>query len=106
ERGQHAALDSGLLGDLADGRLLGGLALFDVALGQRPQHAPAPVHATDQRRDLSVLRSVDAVDDQSAGRGLVDRAQPVGCTTAWLALGGCRGTLATGVGAVTGSRAG
>ena len=34
ERGQHAALDPGLLGDLADRGLFGRLAELDVALGQ------------------------------------------------------------------------
>ena len=78
ERGQHAALDAGLLGDLADRGLFGGFTEFDVALGQRPQHPAAPVDAPDQRGDLGVLGSVDAVDHQAARRGLVHRAQPVG----------------------------
>ena len=78
QRGQHAALDPGLLGDLTDGGLLGGLAQLDVALGQRPQHPAAPVDATDQRGDLVFARPVDAVDDQSAGRGFVHGAQPLG----------------------------
>ena len=76
QRGQHAAADAGLLGDLPDGGLFGGLTQLDVPLGQRPQHPPAPIDAADQRRDLLVARSVEAVDDEPAGGGFVDGAQP------------------------------
>ena len=75
QRGQHAAANSGLLGDFTDGGLLGGLALLDVSLGQRPQHPTAPVDAPDQCRYLRFPRSVDAVDDQPAGGCFVHGAQ-------------------------------
>ena len=78
ERGQHVALYPGLLGDLADRGLFRGLAEFDVALRQRPQHPAATVDATDQRGDLLFTRPVDTVDDQSAGRRLMHGAQPIG----------------------------
>ncbi len=48
ERGDDLADDPGLLRDLADGGVLGGLALLDVALGQRPEQPAAPVGAADQ----------------------------------------------------------
>ena len=81
ERGQDLPADTGFLGDLADGGLFGGLALFDVALGQRPQHPSAPVDPADQRGHLSFGRAVDAVDDQPARGGLVHGAQPRGGAT-------------------------
>ena len=96
ERGQHAALDSGLLGDLADRGLLGGLTEFDVALGQRPQHPAASVDPADQGRDLAVLRAVDPVDDQAARRCLVHGAQPVG--SAPRAIAACAVWALTAVG--------
>ncbi|SIN50650.1 Uncharacterised protein [Mycobacteroides abscessus subsp. abscessus] len=75
ERGEHGAADSSLFGHLADGGLLGGLTLFDMPLGQRPQHASAPVGPPDEGSDLTVLGAVDAGDDQAAGRGFTHRAQ-------------------------------
>ena len=77
ERGQHTALDAGLLGDLPDRGLLGGFTELDVALGQRPQHPAAPVDAPDQRRHLTVLGPVEAVDHQPARRGFVHGAQAI-----------------------------
>src|ERR1700758_370223 len=77
QRGQHAAADAGLLGNLANGGLLGGLAELDVALGQRPQHPSASIDTTDKGRNLVVAWPVDAVDDQPAGRCFVHGAQPV-----------------------------
>jgi hypothetical protein len=73
--GEHLALDAGFLSNLSDGGLLGGFPLFDVAFGQRPQHPTAPVDASDQRGELGVSGSVDAVDDQTARGGLMDGAQ-------------------------------
>ena len=49
ERRTHGRDDAGLLLDLAHGGLLGGLALLDVALGQRPQQPPAAIEAADER---------------------------------------------------------
>ncbi len=77
QRGQHAAANPGLLGDLTNGGLLGGLTLFYVALGQRPQHPSASIDATDQGGDLRVPRPIDAVDDQPSSGCFVDGAQPV-----------------------------
>src|SRR5436305_12194162 len=77
ERGEHAAANTRLLGDLPDGGLLGRLTHLDVPLGQRPQHASAPVNAPDQRGDLLVAGAVEAVDHQPAGGCLVHRAQPL-----------------------------
>src|SRR5947209_3084047 len=77
ERGEHAAANACLLGDLPDGGLLGRLTHLDVALGERPQHPSAPVNASDQRRDLLVARPVEAVDHQPPGGRLVHRAQPL-----------------------------
>ena len=45
ERGEHPAADAGLLLDLADRGVLGGLAGLDVALGQRPEQPAPPVAA-------------------------------------------------------------
>jgi hypothetical protein len=45
----HAPDDAGLLLDLANGGLLGGLAFLDVALGQRPEQPPTPIQAPDHR---------------------------------------------------------
>ena len=73
ERREHAAADAGLLLDLADRGLLGGLAVLDVALGQRPDQAPAAVVPGDERRARD---SAAAVDDQAAGAGLLDAGQP------------------------------
>jgi hypothetical protein len=72
ERGQHAAADAGLLLDLADGRLLRGLAALDVALGQRPHQAPAAVVAGDERRPRLTRAPVD---HEAARAGLVDASQ-------------------------------
>ena len=49
-----------------------GLALLDVALGQRPEQPAAPVDAPDERHLRPGARPVD---DQPAGRGLLDLAQ-------------------------------
>lgn len=78
QRGEHAAADPGFLGDLSDGGLFGGLAHFDVALGQRPQHPPAAIDAPDQGGHLLVAWPVEAVNDQPAGGGLVHGAQTLG----------------------------
>ena len=106
ERGQHGALDTGLLRDLADGGLLGGFTEFDVALGQRPQHAAAPVDAADEGSDLGFLGTVDAVDDKPARRCLVHGAQAFGpaprrrgcwVCAAWVGRqAGCRAPRACG----------
>ena len=64
--------DAGLLGDLADGRLLGGLAGLDVTLGQRPEQPTPAVCAPDQRAPGI---AVSEVDDQAARAGLVDSLQ-------------------------------
>src|SRR5271155_50688 len=77
QRRQHAALDSGLLGDFADRGLLGRLTELDVACGQRPQHPAAPVDAADERGNLLLTRPIDIVDDQSTGRCFVHSAQPL-----------------------------
>ena len=71
QRRDHAPDDAGLLLDLAHRGLLGGLALLDVALRQRPQQPSAPVQPSD---DGGGARFV--VDDQAARRGLVHCAQP------------------------------
>ena len=47
ERRQHAALDAGLLRDLAHGRLSQGLAVLGVALGQAPLQPTGPVAPGD-----------------------------------------------------------
>jgi hypothetical protein len=47
-----------------------------VTLGQRPEHATAPVDAADEGRDLGFTGSVEPVDDQAAGGGFVHSAQP------------------------------
>ena len=64
----------GLFGDFSYGGLFGGLTEFDVPLGQRPQHPPPPIDAADQRGDLGVARTVEAVDDQPPGGGFVHGA--------------------------------
>ena len=76
ESGQNVSVDAGFLGDFPDGGLLGGLALFDVSLGQRPEHPSAPVHPADQGSKLFLARPIDPVDDQSAGGGFVDGPKP------------------------------
>src|SRR5271166_4960067 len=81
QRRQHAAVDPGLLGDLADRGLLGRLTLLDMTFGQRPQHSAAPVDAADQRGDLLFTGPIDTVDDQPAGRRFVDSAQPLTAAT-------------------------
>lgn len=77
ERRQHAALDAGLLGHLADGGLFGRFTLLDVTFRQRPQHPSAAVDPPDQGGHLMVLGSVDAVDDQPACRCFVHGAQTI-----------------------------
>src|SRR5919205_721014 len=74
ERGDDLADDAGLLGDLPDGGVLRGLALLDVALGQRPQQPAAAVGAADE----GGARPRDGVvrDHQAPGGGLVDPPQP------------------------------
>ena len=74
ERGDDLADDPGLLGDLADGGVLGGLALLDVPLGQRPEEAAAAVGAADE----GSAGPGDTVvgHHQAPGGGLVDPAQP------------------------------
>src|SRR5688572_23163062 len=74
ERGDDLADDPGLLSDLTDGGVLGGLALLDVALREGPEEAAAAVGAADQgstRPGHAVLGH-----HQAPGRGLVDPAQP------------------------------
>src|SRR5580693_9162266 len=75
--GQHAAANSGLLGDLTNGGLLRGLAEFDMALGQRPEHAAASVNAADEGRDLRITWAVDTVDDQPASGCFVHGSEPL-----------------------------
>ena len=73
ELADDLAADAGLLGDLADRGLLGGLTRFDVALGQRPQQPALPVGAADQ----GAARHVPIqIEDQAAGAELVDPTQP------------------------------
>src|SRR5690348_17565323 len=78
ERGEHAALDTGLLGDLTDRGLFGGLTELDVSLRQGPEHAPAPVDAADQGSHLGVIGPVDSIDDQPTRRCLVHGAKAIG----------------------------
>jgi hypothetical protein len=66
-----------------------------MAFGQRPQHSAAPVDATDECSDLFFTRSIDAVDDQTAGRRFVNGSQslrPAARRAWWAGLGrtGCR----------------
>src|SRR4051794_15296322 len=74
ERGHDLADDAGLLRHLADGGVLGGLALLDVPLGQRPEEATAAVGAADEGRAGFVHPVIG--HHQAPGRGLVDPAQP------------------------------
>src|SRR3712207_8539769 len=60
ERGDDLPDDPGLLRDLADRGVLGRLAGLDVALGQRPQQAAAPVGAADEDRKSTRLNSSHA----------------------------------------------
>ena len=76
QRREHMPMYAGLLGHLPDRGLLGGLALLDVSLRQRPDHPPPPVHSADQRRRLLFTRPVDAVDDKSTRGDFVHGAQP------------------------------
>ena len=69
-------MDAGFLGDLADGGLLSRLALLDMSLGQRPEHASAPVNPADHGRQLFLARPIDTVDDQSTGGGFADCPRP------------------------------
>src|SRR4051794_26294536 len=74
ERCHDLADDPGLLRHLADGGVLGGLALLDVPLGQRPQEAAAAIGAPDEGGARLVHPVVG--DHQAPGGGLVDPAQP------------------------------
>ena len=74
ERGDDLADDPGLLRHLADGGVLGRLALLDVPLGQGPEQAAAAVGAADQGGTGPVHPVVG--DHQAPGGGLVDPAQP------------------------------
>ena len=71
--GQHPAADAGLLLDLADRGVLGGLAVLEVTLRQRPEQPAAPVDPADQGHSRPAGA---AVDHQAARRGLLDLAQP------------------------------
>ena len=74
ERGDDLADDAGLLGDLADGGVLGGLALLDVPLGQGPEEPATTVGAADEGRAGPGHAVVG--HHQAPGGGLVDPAQP------------------------------
>ena len=74
ERGDDLADDPGLLGDLADGGVLGGLALLDVPLRQGPEEPAAAVGAADQGSTGPGHTVVG--HHQAPGGGLVDPAQP------------------------------
>ncbi len=60
---------AGLLGDLPDGRLLGRLATLQMTLGQAPLEPAGPVAPRDHGSTLQV------VDHEPAGRGLLDHGQ-------------------------------
>ena len=66
-----AAVDAGLLEDLADGGVLGRLAGLDVALRQRP-HQPAPPVAPGDEGRLGLPAA--PIEHESARRGLLDAA--------------------------------
>ena len=74
--------DAGLLGDLADGRLLGALAGLDVPLGQRPEHPSAPVLAGRSARpparpdEVSTTSPPADVSSTRRTRGRRGRAMP------------------------------
>ena len=70
---QHPPGDAGLLGDLADGRLLERLVALQVPLGQAPLDPAGPVAAGDDRDPRGA--AVD-VDDDTAGGRLLHRRQP------------------------------
>src|SRR5205085_3352376 len=72
ELADDLALDAGLLAHLADRGLRLGLAGLDMALRQRPEQAAAPVEPADE--STPGVRAA-AVEDQSAGAGLVDPLQ-------------------------------
>src|SRR5690606_3712256 len=74
EFGDHHALDAGFLGHFPDRGLLGGLALLDMALGQRPQQPSASIGAADQGGAALFAWAVETVDDEAARGGLLDRA--------------------------------
>ena len=80
--GKHVPVNAGLLGDFSDRGLFRRFALFDMALGKRPDHSPAPVHSTYQGGQLLFARAVDSVDDKSARRDFVNRAQPCSLVSA------------------------
>ncbi len=61
--------DAGLLRDLADGRLLGGLVALEVTLGEAPLETASTVASGD---DGGVRDAVDHRHDEAAGRGLLD----------------------------------
>ena len=84
QRRDDLADDAGLLGDLAHGGVLGGLALLDVALGQRPQQPPAPVECGRSGRPR---RSAVVVHDQAARR----RSRRPGAAGGRRSTGGPRG---------------
>jgi len=78
ERSEHVAPDAGLLLDFTDRGVLGGLAVFDVPLGQRPQQPPLAVAPGDERHPGHRPR---AVDHHPSRRGLLDLPE-VGPTAA------------------------
>ena len=75
ELDEDAALDAGLLLDLAHGRLGEGLLPLDVALRQAPLDASGPVAPGDDG-DPGV--PVVDVDDDAARAALLDRREPPG----------------------------
>ena len=70
-----AAGDAGFFRHLAHGGDLGGLALFDVALRQRPDQPAASVVPGDHGGAVPVHSRDGGVDDQTAGGGFLDAAQ-------------------------------
>jgi hypothetical protein len=66
EVADDAPLDTGFLGDLAQGGLLRGLGTLEVALGQTPFDAARAVASGDERR---IGNSVTYVDDDAARAG-------------------------------------
>ena len=71
---QNPAHDTGLLGDLPHGRLLGGLRALQVPLGQAPLQAAAPIPTGDDRRDGAAGLHID---NEAAGARLIDHRQTV-----------------------------
>ena len=72
ELDEHPSDDAGLLGDLAGGRLDERLAGLDVSLGEAPLDAAGPVAPRDDRDEGAAVLDVD---DDAAGRALLDRGQ-------------------------------